>query len=68
MRSGDRGKQRRQKPALRAGSVPQRVAERPERSTGLADALDQVKQLAGGTAKPVKLREQHNVAGFQGRP
>jgi len=64
----DPGQQRRQKAALRAGSVPQRVSERPERRAGLADALDQIEQLARGTAKPIELRDQHDIAGLQQGP
>src|SRR6516162_3966383 len=62
---GNCGQQRREKTSLRAGSIPERVAEAPEGCAGLADALDQVEQLAGAAAEPVELGDQDDVAGLE---
>jgi hypothetical protein len=59
---GNAGEQGREQAALRARRVPQRIAKRSERGAGLADAIDQVEQLAGRAAEPVQLGHHDDVA------
>jgi hypothetical protein len=40
---------------LGAGGIEQGIAERSERRAGLADPLDQFKQLTGRSTEPVEL-------------
>jgi hypothetical protein len=46
---------------LRAGGVPQRVSERAEGCTSLADALNQLKQLPSRATQAIELGDHHNV-------
>src|SRR6266487_3793088 len=50
---GNGGQQRREQPTLWARRVPQRIAKRPECGARLADAVNDIKQLAGRPAESV---------------
>src|SRR4029077_14281470 len=56
---------RRQQATLRAPGVPQRIAQAAKARPSLADAVNQVEQLAGRPAEPIKLGDDHNVTSAQ---